>query len=202
MDRVMLKEKSKQQIAGQIGIFLLIYLAFLGIVLLLDYFPVIGSGLSFVATALLELQIIKIHLDLTRGTAPEFIRLFDIFKKPRLCGNTIVLNLMVSVLTFFWTLLLIVPGIIKSLSYAMAPFILADNEDMLPQDAIKESMRIMDGHKMELFILELSFIGWEIVCVLTLGIAAVYVLPYYQTTIANFYNEIKNTPVIETGFVE
>lgn len=206
MNRIAIKEKSKQQIAGQIGVFVLIYLAFLGIVLLLDYFPVIGAGLSFVATILLELQLITIHLNLTKGTQPEFMMLFDIFKKPRLCGNAIALYIMTYILTLLWSLLLIVPGIIKALSYSMAPYILAENNDMLPQDAIKESMRIMEGHKMELFILELSFIGWEILCVLTLGLASIYVLPYYETTVANFYNEIKDTIVIEpeteTGFVE
>ncbi len=206
MDRIAIKEKSKQQISGQIGVFVLIYLAFLGIVLVLDYFPVIGGGLTFVATILFELQLITIHLNLTKGIMPEFMMLFDIFKKPRLCGNAIALYIMTYILTLLWSLLLIVPGIIKALSYSMAPYILAENNDMLPQDAIKQSMRIMEGHKMELFILELSFIGWEILCVLTLGLASIYVLPYYETTVANFYNEIKDTVVIEpeteTGFIE
>ncbi|MBO5059928.1 MAG: DUF975 family protein [Clostridia bacterium] len=195
MDRIKLKELAKQQISGQLGVFLLIYIAVVVISSILGLIPAVGTLLSFVAGSLFQIQIIIIFLALSRGIFPEFKDLFDIFKNSRLCGNAVIVNILISVFTFLWSLLLIVPGIIKGLSYSMAPYILAENEYyMSPQDAIKESMRIMEGHKMELFVLELSFVGWFLLCSVTCGIAGIYVFPYHQATLANFYNEIKDRP--------
>ena len=91
---------------------------------------------------------------------------------------------------FLWSLLLIVPGIIKSCSYAMTPYILRDNPDMKYDAAITESMRLMDGHKMKLFLLSLSFIGWGILCLLTFGLGFLLLVPYMQASIAAFYEDL------------
>lgn len=194
MDRINLKETAKQQISGNLGVFLLMSIVITAITLLLSVIPAAGGLLAFVAGAILEMQFIIIFLALSNGILPEFKNLFDIFSNSRLCGNAILLYILMSVFTFLWSLLLFVPGIIKALSYSMAPYILAENEYyMSPQDAIKESMRIMEGHKMDLFILELSFIGWFLLTSVTCGIAGIYVIPYYQATLTNFYKEIKDT---------
>ncbi len=71
---------------------------------------------------------------------------------------------------FLWTLLLIIPGIIKSYSYALTPYILVEHPEMSANEAIEESMRLMDGHKFDLFYLQLSFIGWAILSILSLGL--------------------------------
>ena len=89
-----------------------------------------------------------------------------------------------------WTLLLIVPGIVKSYSYAMTPYILQDDPDCKYDDAICRSMSMMQGHKMDLFLLDLSFLGWAILCLLTLGIGFLFLSPYWQTTRAKFYEEL------------
>ena len=73
----------------------------------------------------------------------------------------------------------------------MSLFILAENPELTASEALAKSQSMMKGHKMELFILELSFIGWYFVVALTFGIAALYVAPYMQATMANFYNSIK-----------
>ena len=96
-----------------------------------------------------------------------------------------------------WSLLFVIPGIIKGYSYSMAFYILAENPDMTAKEAITESREIMNGHKWELFVLGLSFILWAFAIVFTLGIAAIYVEPYMQLTIANFYHNIKRQPVAE-----
>lgn len=192
MDRIKLKELAKKQISGNLGVFLLMYITAVVITLILGLIPAAGGLLSFVAGAIFEIQFVIIFLALARGTNPEFMNMFDIFKNSRLCGNSILLYILTAVYTTLWSLLFIIPGIIKALSYAMAPYILAENEYyMTPQDAIKESMRIMEGHKMDLFILELSFIGWILLTSITFGIAGIYVFPYYNATMTNFYNEIK-----------
>lgn len=92
---------------------------------------------------------------------------------------------------FLWSLLLFVPGIIKYYSYFLTPYILADHpEETKP---IEQSMRWMNGHKAELFFLQLSFIGWHLLGFLTFGILTfLFVLPYYRQTMANYYLYIKS----------
>lgn len=109
--------------------------------------------------------------------------------------NSFVATLLVGIFTFLWSLLLIIPGIIKSLAYSMTPYIIADEPGIDALDAIKKSQEMMRGHKMELFMLALSFIGWFLLGVLTFGIGMFFVLPYYQTTLANFYLELRGKKV-------
>lgn len=93
---------------------------------------------------------------------------------------------------FLWTLLLIIPGIIKSYSYALTPYILVEHPEMSANEAIEESMRLMDGHKFDLFYLQLSFIGWAILSILSLGLGFFWLIPYQMTAQASFYRDIKN----------
>lgn len=99
--------------------------------------------------------------------------------------------LLCEVYTFLWTLLLIIPGIIKSCSYAMTPYILKDRPDLARNEAIELSMAMMQGHKLDYFVLCLTFIGWAILSILTLGIGYFWFLPYFYSTLANFYEEVK-----------
>lgn len=99
--------------------------------------------------------------------------------------------LLVGVYTLLWSLLLFVPGVIKSFSYALTPFILADRPELKYNGAIELSIAMMEGHKMDLFLLYLSFIGWGLLCVLTLGIGALWLYPYMNTSLARFYEEVK-----------
>lgn len=92
-----------------------------------------------------------------------------------------------------WSLLLVIPGIIKSFSYAMTPFILADNPQMTAKEAIRRSQEMMDGHKGELFMLGLTFIGWELLNVFTLGIGSLWLNPYMNASYAVFYRELCST---------
>lgn len=90
--------------------------------------------------------------------------------------------------TFLWTLLLIIPGIVKSYEYMMVPYILADNPGMDRKDAFALSKQMMDGEKANAFLLRLSFIGWDLLAILTCGILYVfYVNPYIQATYAELY---------------
>lgn len=89
-------------------------------------------------------------------------------------------GLLSGIYTFLWTLLLIVPGIIKGLSYAMALYIVSDNPEIGCDEAIERSMAMMRGHKMRLFLMQLGMIGWSLLSLLTLGIAMLWIVPYYQ----------------------
>ena len=91
-----------------------------------------------------------------------------------------------------WSLLLVIPGIIKALEYLMVDYILADNPGIAPMDALRESKRMMKGHKWNAFVLSLSFLGWEILSVLTLGLLDLfYVRPYIEATFAELYLALK-----------
>ena len=105
---------------------------------------------------------------------------------------TLVVRLLVGVIVFIGAILLIITGIILSFMYSQVYYIMAENPEMSIIDCLKESSRIMKGHKMDLFVLELSFLGWVILMGITFGIAGLYVLPYYSATLTNFYLEIKN----------
>lgn len=92
---------------------------------------------------------------------------------------------------FLWSLLLVIPGIVKSYSYAMTPFILAEYPDLTAIQAIEMSKKIMDGHKGELFMLGLSFIGWSLLNILTLGIGSLFLNPYMNAAYAAFYRQLQ-----------
>jgi uncharacterized membrane protein len=129
--------------------------------------------------------------------------LFDGFKENRYLNNVAYL-LLKQIFIFLWFLLLIIPGIIKSLAYALVPYLLADKTvDLLDEDPITKSRKMMSGYKWELFVLHLSFIGWFLLGALTLGILTIlYVLPYYQQTMAIFYQKVKDNydPKVKEGF--
>ena len=93
--------------------------------------------------------------------------------------------------TILWSLLLVIPGIIKSYSYAMTSFILKDEPEMKNNAAIEKSMAMMEGNKMKLFMLDLSFIGWAILCIFTLGIGLLFLQPYVAISRAAFYEDLK-----------
>lgn len=107
--------------------------------------------------------------------------------------------LLMRIMIYLWTLLLIIPGIIKSLSYAMTPYILVDNPELTASEAIHRSRMMMKGHKFDLFYLYLSFIGWFFLCILTFGIGFLWFFPYIQTTEASFYEEIKADYALNGG---
>jgi len=93
---------------------------------------------------------------------------------------------------YLWTLLFIIPGIIKGIAYSMTPFILADQPEVGAQDALKLSMAMTNGHKSEIFVMYLSFIGWSLLGALTAGILDVfYVTPYMTLTLGGYYDELK-----------
>ena len=91
---------------------------------------------------------------------------------------------------FLWGLLFIIPGIIKSYAYAMTPFIMAENPDMTANEAITASCELMDGHKSELFMLDLTFIGWDLLAALTMNLGYLALNPYKNAAYAAFYKDI------------
>lgn len=102
-------------------------------------------------------------------------------------GGTFLLGLMSTLFITLWTFLLVIPGIVKTYAYDMIYYIKADHPEYDWRTCLKESQRMMKGHKWELFVLDLSFIGWFIVGSLCLGVGTLWVVPYTEATRAQFY---------------
>ena len=105
-------------------------------------------------------------------------------------AENIVLGILINIFVFLWSLLLFIPGIVKYYSYSMAYFIKLENPQMNANDCITKSRILMEGNKMRLFMLDLSFIGWFFLSLLTLGIGSLWLTPYMQTAHAEFYKDL------------
>ena len=126
---------------------------------------------------------------------------FSVFKDGRYL-KAVALNLIVSIFTFLWALLLLIPAFIKMCSYAMAPFILLDNPEMGIMDAIDESREMMKGHKWQFFLQYLGLFGLVILSVFTLGIALFWIVPYFSGIQTNFYESLRIERDAKGGYLE
>ncbi len=188
IDRVDLKNNAKQAISGNIGMLIVCTVIVGALTGVAGAIPVVGPVLALCVTGPLALGTAYIYLNLVRGQEPDVNILLSGFNR---FVDTLVLTLLISIFTFLWSLLFVVPGIIKSISYSQAYYILAEHPEMSGKEALDASVDMMDGHKMEYFVLILSFIPWCLLGAVTCGLGFLYVIPYMETTFANFYNAIK-----------
>lgn len=199
MDRATLKQTAKQQMRAQHGTSILVILVTMLVAALPSLVPFLGPIISIVLVMNISLGASNTFLKIWRGEEAGVGDVFTIgFEK---YGRYLGGMFLVGLYTFLWSLLLVIPGIIKSYSYALTPYILREMPELSENEAIKLSSRMMDGHKGELFILQLSFIGWNMLGALTLGILnLVYVSPYLCTSVAGFYDEVKKE-ALERGII-
>ena len=116
----------------------------------------------------------------------------DLFSSASYFFKAFGLYFMIGLFVTLWSLLLIIPGIIASLRYSQAIFIMVENPEKGIFQCIEESKDMMDGRLWEYFVLELSFILWHLLALVTCTLAYIYVYPYITVTLANYYNEIKD----------
>lgn len=154
----------------------------------------IGSILLWIGSFIgLSRNIAFLELRDDQKEEKPYMAAFSVFTENRF-GPELINFVLVSIFTFLWTWLLIIPGIIKGYSYSMTPYIVKDmvasGKQVSATDGINASKELMKGHKMALFIFDLSFLGWNILAAITCGIGYLWVTPYYQTAKANFYRHI------------
>ena len=142
---------------------------------------------AFILGGVLELGYARFLLKQHDGQQAEFNDLFSQFDR---FGAGFAQQFLRNLYTALWTLLLVIPGIVASLSYAMTPFIMAEYPQLTASEAISRSKALMDGHKMDLFVLRLTFIGWDLLAALTLNIGYLALNPYKNAAEAVFYREI------------
>lgn len=114
----------------------------------------------------------------------------DLFSQFYQFGNGFCLHLLTTIYTTLWSLLFVIPGIVASYRYAMAPFILAEHPEYTAGEAIRASREMMRGYKLELFLLDLSFLGWIFLSFFTLGIGSLFLAPYRAAAYAAFYRTL------------
>lgn len=149
--------------------------------------PFIGSILLLVIGGPLALGGAIYSLQFSKNKNPNVSTVFNGFNN---FGNAFGVYFLMGIIVLAFTLLLIIPGIIRAIAYSQTMFILAKNPNIAPLDALKKSREMMEGHKMDYFILNLSFIGWYFLCILTLGIGLLWLVPYVRISLAHFHNEL------------
>ncbi|XFA98959.1 DUF975 family protein [Candidatus Izemoplasma sp. B36] len=102
------------------------------------------------------------------------------------------LHILMALYTFLWALLFIIPGIVKSYAYSMSFYLVNKEPELKSSDAIDKSRELMNGYKMNLFILDLSYIGWYLLSILTFGILLLWVVPRHYTARTLMYDYIYN----------
>ena len=125
-----------------------------------------------------------------RGDDKNFSYITSVFESGQY-KNVVKVSFMKNLYIFLWTLVFIIPGIVKSYEYLMVDYILAENPHIEYKDALRLSRDMMYGHKMNAFILELSFIGWNILGILAFGIGVLFVNPYVEATFIELYFQLK-----------
>lgn len=130
-------------------------------------------------------------LKLVRGRRVDVAT--DLFSKYSIFGLVLLTTLYISVMTTLWTLLFIIPGIIYAYKVIMVPFLLVDDggEKKTISELVETSKNMMDGYKMDYFVFQLSFIGWILLGIFTLGIAFIWVVPYVEVANVMYYEELK-----------
>ena len=148
------------------------------------------AGVGIVLTGPLQYGLADYTLRAVRKEEKDTGTLFTGFST--VFGKSLLVYLLSTIFVALWSLLFVIPGIIKAFSYSMAMFILKENPELGPNDAITKSRELMKGHKWELFVLGLSFIGWILLSILTFGILAIlHVGPWMCLSKAKFYETIK-----------
>jgi len=199
-----IKALAKEAFAAQRGTAILLELAFFGVAIAAGLvigiiFGITGSWMVYailftafiLGVIVLAVNAMKEHIKVYRRETASVGAMFADLKVNfwRKLGGLLWMELWV----MLWSLLLVIPGIVKGLAYSMTPFILADHPEVEARQALKISMKITNGHKLDIFVFGLTFIGWFILSGLTLGILYfVYVGPYFYTSYAGLYQELRD----------
>ena len=129
-----------------------------------------------------------------RQDRSDFANLFSMFRAGRYL-NVVKANAWRMLFTFLWLLLFVIPGIIKGYSYSMIPYLMADNPGMDYQRAMKLSMAMTNGEKWNIFVLDLSFIGWYLLGLLACCVGILFVVPYVVATKAELYVTLRQKAI-------
>jgi uncharacterized membrane protein len=187
-ENAQLQKMARESLTNKWGIAVAASLVYLILTGGIQAIYVVGSIGSLILSGPMTLGYAIFTLNISRNQEARFEQIFDGFKN---FGNSLATYLLMILFIILWMLLLIIPGIIAALSYSMTFYILADDSSIGPMEAIDKSKQMMNGYKWKLFCLGLRFIGWTLLCLLTLGIGFLWLIPYAQVSFAKFYDDIR-----------
>lgn len=159
----------------------------------------IASFIQMFVGAILEVAALNVYLKMSRS--PEPVSFSNFIEGLNNWARAMLGVLWEFIWLFLWTLLFIIPGIIKAFSYSQMFFVIAEYKEVSVTKAMKISMEITKGHKFDLFVMYLSFIGWDLLCILTIGIGALWLVPYKNMTYTNAYHALLKE-AIESGRIK
>lgn len=199
MNRIELKNRAKESLKGKYGEAIKLLLITFAIIFATgfvigflnldeDIAELISSIVSFAVAGLLGFGTVSFFLKISRN---EKVTYKELFSKTNMCFSYLAILLLVGLFTALWSLLLIIPGIIAAINYSLVYFVKLDNPELGALEVLRKSKEMMNGHKWDFFVLILSFLGWAILGIFTLGILYLWLVPYLQVTYANFYNSLK-----------
>lgn len=182
-----LMQRAREALKGKWGLAVGTYLVYTLISVIISSIPKTGGLLSIIISGPMTVGVSIFSLALSRDRNPQFEQIFYGFKK---FGVSLGAYLLMAVFVILWAILLIIPGIIAALSYSMTFFIIAEDDSIGPLEAIRKSKKMMFGYKWKLFCLYLRFLGWALLCILTVGIGFLWLLPYISVSFAKFYEDL------------
>ncbi len=200
VERAVLKRNAKDQLHGKWGLAIAAFvisaiipciISTIGSMFESSAVAIIGIIVAIIVSGPIVYGLCTFTLNVVRGKNSAVSDIFAGFNG-KIFIKSVVIIILMSVAIGIGYMIFVIPGIILGLMFSQAFFILVDNNDMSAIDCMKTSCSMMSGNKGYLFVLLLSFIGWFILGQITFGIAMLWVCPYYNITLGNFYNELKD----------
>ncbi len=187
-----LRQRALTSLQGKWGIAIGALVVYIIILIPLQLIPFIGSVAGLIVGGPFALGLATFYLRLSRG---ENVTIADIFSGFNNFVPALATYLLMVLYIFLWFLLFVIPGIIAAFSYSQVFYILSEEPNISAGDALRKSKKMMDGHKFRLFVLGLTFLGWFLLSILTLGIGFLWSIPYYSLTRTKFYEELRGGDV-------
>ncbi len=182
-----LMQQAREALKGKWGLAVVGNLIYLALMSVGQFIPLVGHFSSLIVGGPLLLGVTTFFLALSRRQEAAFSQIFDGLQR---FVDALITYLLMALFIFLWSLLLIVPGIMVALSYAMTFFLMAENPGLKGKEALERSKALMNGNRWKLFCLFLRFLGWLLLGALTLGIGFLWIMPYLQTAMARFYDDL------------
>jgi uncharacterized membrane protein len=182
-----LMQQAREALKGKWGLAVGTCLVYMLVVCGIGSIPRVGTLASLLISGPMMVGLAIFSLAISRDQNPQFEQIFYGFKK---FAVSLGAYLLFAIFVILWALLLIIPGIIAAISYSMTFYLITDNDNIGPLEAIKKSKQMMYGYKWKYFCLGLRFIGWALLCILTLGIGFLWLIPYMNVSFAKFYDDL------------
>lgn len=188
MDNASIKRRAKELVKGQFSTVLLTAIVVGAIMGPVNGIKGVGNFISLILAGPLAVGALAVYTTVTAGEQAQLEQIFSHFKTN--LAECIIAHIVRTLFIALWSLLLVIPGIMKAYSYAMTNYLLHKEPELSAMDAIARSKELMNGHRMDLFVLDLSFIGWLLLTIVTFGIAYIWVGPYMSIAQTVFFDQL------------